>query len=189
MNTPAVLPMVSGGTALLDAGSIIRLAAIQPGWEVADFGCGGNGHFTFPLATAVGAMGRVYAVDIRSDLLGRIQQHARQHGQYQIQPRQANVEVPESTGIAAAQVSAVFIINVLFQNAHPEKIIAEARRITKPDGVVVVVDWNGTGSLFGPPLNRRLGLERVQAMAEAQGLRLERSFNAGPSHYALFFKV
>jgi len=179
---------ISGGTALLDPMKLAKVLGVTAGMSVADFGCGGNGHFIYPLAQLVGREGMVYAVDIRKEVLSAVEMRAKQYRFYQVEPRWANLEKAGSTKIANDSLDAVLIINVLFQNSSPEKILQEAKRVLKVGGKLLVVDWKYESSSFGPPLTRRLDQERVTEKAEKLGLSLERSFLAGPKHYGIIFK-
>lgn len=57
----------------------ILAGLIQPGQVAADFGCG-PGYFTLPMARQVGLTGRVYAVDIQSEMLDLVHQSALKAG-------------------------------------------------------------------------------------------------------------
>ena len=52
---------------------VIRASAIRPGMRVADIGAG-TGYFAIPIALAVGVGGKVYAVDLQSEMLNKLQQ-------------------------------------------------------------------------------------------------------------------
>jgi predicted methyltransferase len=62
---------------------VIEALAIAPGARVADLGSGG-GYFTWHLARAVGAAGRVYAVDVDAELNDYVAQRAAREGLQQI---------------------------------------------------------------------------------------------------------
>ncbi len=59
--------------------AVLALLGIGAGDRVADLGAGG-GYFTFRIAEAVGATGRVYAVDVDDDMLDYLSQRAREEG-------------------------------------------------------------------------------------------------------------
>jgi len=61
--------------AFADPQQNIRNLNLREGMHVADFGTG-SGHYAFALSRAVGESGRVYAVDIQRDLLGRLKNEA-----------------------------------------------------------------------------------------------------------------
>ena len=58
---------------------VITSLGIQAGAHVADLGAGG-GYFTFPLAKAVGPLGKVYAVDVDPDMTRYLEQRAASEG-------------------------------------------------------------------------------------------------------------
>ena len=71
--------------------------------------------------------------------------------------------------------------------AHPS-ILEEARRIIKPEGAIVVVEWKKIKIPFGPPLEKRVAQEEAVKVAGQVGLRLAQDFSAGNYHYGLVFK-
>ena len=59
-----------------DCETLLKALDVQPGQAVCDMGCG-NGFYTLPLAKLVGDKGKVIAVDIQREMLGLLQDRAR----------------------------------------------------------------------------------------------------------------
>ena len=146
--------MYCSGTALLDPYRVLLQTDIRSGHRVADFGSGKTGHFTFPLAVAVGEEGRVYAIDIKKEHLGMIEGTRRTHALHHIEPVWADIE--DTTGLPAESVDVVFIVDMLRVLQNLKHAIKEARRILVPRGKIVVIDWSPRANHpVAPPLNAR----------------------------------
>ena len=154
--------------------------------HAADLGCG-SGYFTLELARTVGAAGSVAAVDVMQEPLQSVQTKAEALGLGNIRPIRADLEVLGSTGINDHSIDLSLLANVLFQSQKKEAIIAEAVRILKPGGKLVIMDWRKGVAGFGPPDNLRTSKEEFQRMAEGQGVKFDREVNAGQFYVLLIF--
>lgn len=171
----------------VDPQQVLQAVGLAEGMIFADFGCGA-GYYTIPAAEMVGEHGRVYAVDILKSSLQDIQGKAKIEGLRNIQYVWADLEISGSTKIPADSVDIVFLAHIINQStAHPS-ILEEARRIIKPDGLIVVVEWKKVKIPFGPPLEKRVPREEAIKVAQTVGLRLAQEFSAGNYHYGLVFK-
>jgi ubiquinone/menaquinone biosynthesis C-methylase UbiE len=91
--------------------------------------------------------------------------------------------------IPAASLDAAFLVNVLNQSQHQEKIIAEAVRLLKSNGVLIIVDWERLDVPFAPHGCCPPQPETVKEMAAAAGLRLDSTFPTSAYHFGFkFFK-
>ncbi|HXJ94829.1 MAG TPA: class I SAM-dependent methyltransferase [Terriglobia bacterium] len=62
---------------------VMNALGVTPGSFVADVGCG-RGYFTMKLAARVGPTGKVYAVDIKDEVLADVRREAREQGLKQV---------------------------------------------------------------------------------------------------------
>lgn len=178
---------VSGGNQLIDAKFILKKMHIREGMRVADLGCGGAGHFIIPAAKWVGKNTNAYAVDILRSVLDEVSKKARLMGIDNLKSIWANLEIPRSTKLPDNDLDAVFLINILFQSKEDKNIITEAKRILKPGGKLLIIDWNQTVIPFGPPLIDRVSEEKIKILAQSLGLKLVKKFDAGKYHFAMIF--
>src|SRR5712691_12441056 len=72
---------------------VVEALAIKPGDRVADLGSGG-GYFTFRFSRAVGPTGKVYAVDVDSEMLDYVAGRAKEDGSLNIQTVAARYDDP-----------------------------------------------------------------------------------------------
>lgn len=165
----------------------IKNLDIIPGMRIADFGCGA-GHWTVALARLAGAGGRVYAFDVQESALESTRSLARSARLQNIETVRANLEIPGSSALRDGSVDMVLLCNILFQAEQKDVIAAEATRIIKSGGRAVVVEWDETDSLAGPPVRQRVTRQTAEQLFTSSGLRFEKEFNTGSHHYGLIFR-
>ena len=108
---------------------------IRAGQVVLDFGCG-SGIYTIPAAKLVGEEGRVYALDINSGFLDRMEEMAKQEGLKNIVRIDASGE--EQTHLENEKVDVILLIDVLHLIEDREALFDEAYRILKRGGLIIV---------------------------------------------------
>jgi ubiquinone/menaquinone biosynthesis C-methylase UbiE len=161
---------------------------IGEGMKVADFGAG-VGFYTFALAEKVGEYGRVFALDVVGDHLVKIKKEAERKGIKHIDVVHADLEVPKGSGLPDASVDRVLITDVLFQVDHPGHVAAEAKRILKRTGKVVVIEWVESFNMIGPHPDHVMSEKETVAAFTELGFKVENNFDAGSHHYGIIFKL
>lgn len=170
----------------LDPEKLVKRLSISPGSHVADFGCG-SGFFTIPLARAVGAQGKVFAIDVVPQALEAVASKSRLEGLLQIETIRADLELEGGSRLAGELVDLVLIANILFQAKKKDAVLAEAHRILKAGGRLVMVEWQADSS-FGPEKIARVSQGEAKRLAEGAGFRLREEFAGGLHHYVLIFE-
>lgn len=148
----------------------------------ADFGSGAGG-WTIPLASLL-EEGIVYAVDLQEEPLSALIGKAQLQGISNVKKILADVE-KEISEIKSYSCDMVLMTDLLFQIDDKTAVFKEANRVLKPDGKVLVVDWNMNSSLG--PREGKISQEQVKEIAQDSGFRLEEEFKAGDYHYGLVF--
>jgi ubiquinone/menaquinone biosynthesis C-methylase UbiE len=161
---------------------------LHAGDHVADLGAG-TGHHSLELAKIVDVSGRVYAVDLQKDLLKELSDRARDEGLVNIIPIVADIEKPKGTGLESGSMDACLIANALFQVEDQFAFLKEAFRILKPQGEMLVIDWNDSYKGMGPPEKNVLKKDSLVEMAEEIGFKFNRTIGAGEYHYGLIFNT
>ncbi len=151
------------------------------GSRVADVGAG-LGWLTFPLAVAVGASGRVLAIDPSEDGVAAIRERAKREGLGQIE---ALVAAAEDTGLADETVDSVVWHTMYHDVADRPAALGEMRRILKPGGRWVIVDWIKEEMESGPPLQVRMSAEEVEAEVTRAGFAVVDTWSGGPVTWGL----
>ena len=163
------------------------LFGIEPGMKIADFGAG-SGAYVLEMARALQGTGAVYAVDVQKDLLRRIANLAKAERLENVHIIWGDVEKHEGTKLKDGLLDLVLVSNLLFQLEHPELMFAEARRILKPGGRCVVIDWSQDAPnsvLGGPHRHHAVQMGKAVFMLEDAGFGITRELPAGSRHYCI----
>jgi ubiquinone/menaquinone biosynthesis C-methylase UbiE len=167
---------------------ILQQIGLQPGMQVADLGCG-LGYFALPAAKITGLRGKVYAVDVQKSVLEQVKKEAQLQNIVGIETVWSDIETVGAAKILPRSLDMVFVINTLFQASHKEAVFSEARRLLKPSGFLLVVDWLPGDTAMGPPVASRLDLGKIKAMANAAGFVFQKDIAAGSHHFGLLFQI
>ena len=166
-----------------DPNANLSKLGLADGQKVVDLGAG-SGFYTFAAAEHVGGNGRVYAIDVMKDLLERLRTVGESHGLHNIEVIWGNVEKIGGTKLREGIADRVIASNVLFQVEKPDDFALEIKRILKPGGKVLLVDWSGSSTLSPKTL---FPADKAQTLFEKTGFKLEQTFNAGDHHYGMVF--
>jgi predicted methyltransferase len=115
---------------------IFEAMQVKPGSTVADVGAG-DGFFTQRLSTAVGADGRVFAVDIGASTLRRLRTRVADEGLANVEVVEGAVDDPR---LAAASLDAALIVNAYHEMAEHQAMLAKIRAALRPGGRLVIVE-------------------------------------------------
>lgn len=162
----------------------INAMGIFDGMIVADFGAG-TGAYTMPLAERVGENGRVYAVEVQKEFLPNIKDSASSLGFKNVEVIWGDIERLGGTKIKSISVDAVVISNVLFQAENKSGVILEAKRILKPGGKLLIVDWKDSFNNLGPVQGAVVSLDMAKTLVAQEGLSLIKEISAGEHHYGI----
>ncbi len=162
----------------------VLLLDLQPGMSAADFGAG-SGHYVWPMAQAVGHGGNLFAIDVQRDLLKRIHTEATKRGLKNIKIIWADLEQPKASKLADQMLDLVLVSNLLFQLENKAAILQEARRVLKPSGRLVVIDWLDSFNGMGPHKKEVVTKEVGHELVKAASFDLTRDFSAGAHHWGL----
>lgn len=110
---------------------------LQSGSAVADVGCG-DGYFTFHLADRVGPSGRVYAVDIKEDVIQKIRQSAAEKKMPQII---AIVGSPDNPHLASGSLDAILLVKAYHEFSHYDMMVSSFLEALRPGGRLAVIDY------------------------------------------------
>lgn len=160
---------------------IINSLAIGNRDVVADFGCG-NGAYVFAISRLVGDTGKVYAVDIHTNILDKINREADKMNIINIDTISSDIE--ERVQIDSYSCDIVIISNVLSEVDNSENVVKEAKRILKPGGIVLIVDWKNTEHVLSAKRHRTLKVEEIETLLDKYNLHIKRHLPAGDYHFA-----
>ena len=165
----------------------IDQCGIQAGMDIADFGSG-SGFYSIAASKSLISTGRVYAIDIQKDLLTKLKNQATKDGLYNIEVIWGDVEKPNGTKLRDGSIDLVLMCTILFQIDDKKLAIQEAKRVLKPGGRVLAVEWADSFGGIGPKPDVVLKRDKMLDLFESQGFHLDREISAGAHHYGLIFK-
>jgi ubiquinone/menaquinone biosynthesis C-methylase UbiE len=120
---------------------LVRLARLEPGQSVLDIGCG-TGTLAMAAKRRVGPFGSVHGIDASPEMIARARKKA----------RKAGVDVTFTNGVVEGlpfpdehfdTVLSTLMLHHLPRAAR-EQCVREIRRVLKPGGRVLAVDFGGT---------------------------------------------
>ncbi|MCC2630670.1 MAG: type 11 methyltransferase [Candidatus Paceibacter sp.] len=173
--------------AFSDPTKIIEDVGIQEGSTVADLGAG-TGFYSMAAAKAVGPNGRVYAVDVQQDLLARIKNTAHVGRVHNIEVIHGDIERLNGTRLREQSVDLVIVANVMFQLENKVGLLDEAKRILKPNGRILLVDWSDSFGGMGPQASMVFTQQDAKTLFESKGFAFVTGVVAGDHHYGLIFR-
>jgi ubiquinone/menaquinone biosynthesis C-methylase UbiE len=170
-----------------DPEKILFAAGLTSGQVFADYGAG-SGFYSLAAGKIVGERGIVLAVDILQTALDHIAAEGRLKGLRNIKTVHADLENPQSlASIGVGSVDMVLFSNITHQIKSKQTLFAEAYRVLKTGGKLLVIDWNDMPSPIGPPAAGRLPSQEVQRFAQESHLKSAGEVPADAYHYGLMF--
>jgi ubiquinone/menaquinone biosynthesis C-methylase UbiE len=148
----------------LSPADVLARLELREGMRVADIGAG-TGYFTIPVARAIGASGRVFAVDLQSEMLDLMREKLEEPNA----PGNISLHQGEATSLPL-QPGSVEV--VLYANIWHELLAAlrVASRIAVPGGAIAILDWREDVSPPpGPPQDHRLPMDAVANFLSVNG--------------------
>jgi len=161
--------------------AILMEIGLKAGDTFMDIGCG-HGFFALPAAGIVGEAGLVYGVDTNRVAIKDLEDIARQKGIRNLKLRAAKAE---RTVFYEACADMIFFGIDLHDFQDPSKVLQNARKMIKPGGRLVDLDWKKEPSPWGPPLEIRFEEAKAQKLIEAADFNVESVKSIGPYHYLI----
>jgi ubiquinone/menaquinone biosynthesis C-methylase UbiE len=157
---------------------------LHAGMVFMDIGCG-YGFFTIPAAQIVGERGKVYAVDVDASSIDSLKREAAEKGLKNVS---AKVGAGEETVFGDACADIVFYSIVLHDFRDPAKVLQNARRMLKPTGTLVNLDWKKKLMPIGPPMSIRFSEEQASNLIKQAGFSIESVKDLGGDFYIVMAK-
>ncbi len=163
---------------------VVKALDIKPGEVIADIGAG-SGYFTFRLAQQVGPSGRVYAVDVSPEMIVHLNRRVRGL-------KATNVvtilSAPDDPLLPDNSVDRFFICDTWHHiGGHPQ-YLALMKRMLKPGGQVIMIDFKKATTPVGPPMEMRIDRDALVNEMETNGFALAAEHTFLEYQYFLIFK-
>ncbi len=167
-----------------DPEAILREIGVKPGMIFMDVGCG-DGFFSLLAAQMVKKNGITYCIDVDSQAIERLKEKANKKGLTNIRVK---VGPAEEKPFFTACADIVFYSMVLHDFQDPLQVLANAKKMLKPTGKLVNLDWKKKSMTFGPPEHIRFSEEHASELMRHAGFMVESVKDVGPHHYLIIAK-
>ena len=158
---------------------VVHALGLKAGEVLADIGAG-SGYFTFHLARHVGEKGKVYAVDVSPEMILHLNRRIRQANATNVVTILAD---PDDPLLPDRSVNRFFICDVWHHVENPTKYLSLMKKMLKPGGEVVMIDFHKKELPFGPPLQMKIAREDLIKQLEENGFRLSKEHTFLPYQY------
>ncbi|MFH0791958.1 MAG: class I SAM-dependent methyltransferase [bacterium] len=161
---------------------VIEQLGLSGALKAADLGCGSGG-WAIPLAKKL-KDGFVYAIDVQEAPLSALNSRAQVEKVGNIRTIIADVEGGSAIrGIGSDSLDLVLMTNLLFQVDDKKVVMSEAKRMVRPGGKILIVDWKKNAPTG--PKGSEVAVEDLKTLAGELNLFLSEEFDAGGYHYGI----
>lgn len=140
---------------------------LREGDVMADVGCG-IGYFTIPAAEIVGETGKVFAMDISTEMIHEVKEKIKEKHLTNVIPI---VTEENDLKVEDALFTYTFISTVLHEVDDIHRFLHEVKRIMADDGKIVVIEWQKRVGEWGPPVEHRLDPWYTEKMLQESGFQ------------------
>jgi len=166
---------------------ILAACNLQITDSVADFGAGSG--FLSRAAAMIVSKGSVFAIEIHREIVARLARDAAEGHLDNLHPLWGDIELPGGTRLDNESVDFVIMSNVLFHLDDKLTCINEAKRVLKPGGRLLVVDWSESFGGLGPTPQAVVTKQLAEELCARAGFtKVSDSIPGGEHHYAILFK-
>ena len=159
---------------------VIMALGLKPGEVIADIGAG-SGYFTFRLAHHVGDTGKVYAVDVSSDMIRHINRRIRELKVTNVVSILADPDDPLLPEGSVNRSDSWHHIE------NQTKYLSLMKQMLKPGGEIIMIDFHKKELPVGPPMQMKIAREDLIKQMDSNGLRLTKEHTFLPYQYFLVF--
>lgn len=162
---------------------VLTALGIKQGEMIADIGAG-SGYFTFRLAHHAGENGKVYAVDVNPDMILHLNRRIRELKARNVVSILAAADDPL---LSDHSVNRFFFCDSWHHIRAQTKYLSLVRKMLKPGGEVIMIDFHKRKQPVGPPLPMRIAREDLLQQMESHGFHLKQEHTFLPYQYFLVF--
>ena len=162
---------------------LLTALGIKQGEMIADIGAG-SGYFTFRLAHHAGENGKVYAVDVNPDMILHLNRRIRE---LKVRNVVSILAAADDPLLSDHSVNRFFFCDSWHHIRAQTKYLSLVRKMLKPGGEVIMIDFHKRKQPVGPPLPMRIAREDLLQQMESHGFHLKQEHTFLPYQYFLVF--
>lgn len=165
---------------------VMAALGVRFGERVADIGAG-SGYFTLRLAEAVGDSGRVWALDIRQEMLDHIAQRLRETPLANVELRLVPADDPQ---LPDSSCDLILMVDTIHYIRDRVSYARKLRQALAPQGRLAIIDFRHDPQAqreFAPPLEQQVPRETLDGEMAAAGLQILMAFDFLPEQYFVVY--
>lgn len=169
-----------------DSDLVFEKLALNQGDVFLDLGCGA-GDYSIRAASIVGGAGSVYALDVWPEVLNNLCEEARKQGIQNIHPVVSDIR--KQIDIPDHKIDVCFICTVLHVmdfSENMDHLVAEVKRVLKPEGRLAVIECQKDNRPFGPPKVIRITPEELEKTFGKHGFLKTEYIDLGADYMMMF---
>ncbi|MCF8020632.1 MAG: methyltransferase domain-containing protein [Vallitaleaceae bacterium] len=164
----------------LDIINSLKKAGINENDTICDYGAG-TGVFTLEASKLT--KGMVYALDIDPSMLNIIKEKAKDvHNIQTIQVEEDKINLESKS------IDLFIIVTVIHEIKEVPEFIKEVRRVLKPFGRVLVIDFHKKDTPMGPPADHRMSEYQTARHFFREDIVMKKQCNLGENLYLLLME-
>ncbi len=164
---------------------VINALGVKDGEVIADIGAG-SGYFAFRFSHHVGAQGKVFAVDISPDMILHMNRQIRD---LKVQNVVTVLAAPDDPLLGDSSIDRFFICDVWHHIENQPQYLARLKRMLKPGGQIVMIDFQKRELPVGPPTSMKISRDDLVRQMETAGFKVAKEYTFLPYQYFLVFTV
>jgi SAM-dependent methyltransferase len=162
----------------------IRLLRVQRSSVVADIGAG-SGYWTVRLARAVGATGKVYAVDIQPGMLELLQKNVARARLTNVIPILGAVDDPK---LPPQSIDLAVMVDVYHELSEPQRMLAWIREALKPGARLALLEYRAEDPDVPILPDHKMTKAQIRLEVEHEGFRQVRVYDDLPWQHLVIFE-
>ncbi|MDD7986477.1 methyltransferase domain-containing protein [Lentisphaera marina] len=162
---------------------MIRAIELKSGMIVGDVGCG-NGYHSLKMAKLVGEKGKVYCVDIQSEMLKLLQERAKKAGIkncVSILGKYTDPMLPKNS------LDLILLVDAYHEFTDPEAMLKKMHESLKADGVLVLIEFRKEDKKVPIKEDHKMSKAQIQKELSANQFKLVRSYDQLPWQHMLIY--
>jgi precorrin-6B methylase 2 len=157
---------------------------LTAGQSVADIGAG-TGYFSLPMAQIVGPAGRVYSVDIQSEMLEIIAQRSAAQGVTNIELVLASEQDP---GLPETSINMVLFVDAYHEFEWPHEVMCAVHAALVPGGKAVLIEYRAEDPTVPILRLHKMTEKQVRKEMAAIGFDFVENLDVLPQQHFLVFQ-
>ena len=163
----------------LDMVNSLKKLGLDQDQVVCDYGAG-TGIFTVEAARLT--RGKVYALDMDPAMIALVEEKVKVHGLSNV--RTVTVKA-DQLPLEAASVDLLLLATVLHEIEDVPTFVEGIKRVLKPKGKVMVIDFYKKETPMGPPVEARISAYQAARHFFREGINLDHQYALGDNLYLL----